>query len=242
MSTQVSNSRGQHSSIAAGRVQRTQVEVKEFGNTVNISKGNFHHTNFIIRNTQGKNLRQYWYVRGLINIFLIYFFAGLFSFFHVGAASAAIVLDILWILLFSQYMYIASTVIPIVVKHPVLPALQTINWVNTLLEVQVKVVDGRYIYLNTVDIAGLQVGNVEVQYKQADTAGLVVLSETGGTIRFQVLSPRARNEVVQTQVFSFLLLLGAIFHLFYAIACFIGVLAASKGGASSIFNNDNSSM
>ena len=123
-----------------------------------------------------------------------------------------------------------------------LPALHTINRINTLLEVQVKVVDGHYIYQKTVDTAGLQVGSVELQYSEANTAGLVVLSETGGTIRFQALSPRARSEAIQTQVFSLLLLLGAIFHLFYAIACFIGILVASKGGASSIFNNDNSSM
>ena len=81
MSTQVSVSRGQHSSVAAGHVQRTQLEVKEFGNTIDISKGSFHRTNFIIRNTLGKNLRQYWYVRSLINIFLIYFLLVYFHFF-----------------------------------------------------------------------------------------------------------------------------------------------------------------
>ena len=239
MSNQVSVTRGQHSSVAAGHVQRTEVEIKEFGKTVNISKGCFHRTNFIIKNTQGLSLRRYWYGRGLISIFLSYFVLGLLSFLHVGAASAAMVIDILWILLFSQYVNIACKVIPIVLKHPVLPALQTINRVNFLVEVQIKVVDGRYVYLNTVDTAGLQVGSVELQYNAARSAGLFQLSAASGTVRFQILSPKAHSDVRNTRAYSYLLLLGAIFHFLYALGCLIGILVFSEGKASTIFTDDN---
>ena len=239
MSNQVSVTRGQRSAVAAGHVQRTELEIKEFGKTVNISKGSFHRTNFIIKNTQGLSLRRYWYMKGFVIMFLIYFFVGLFSFFHVGAASAAIVIDVLWILLFSQYVNIACKVIPIVLKQPVLPALQTINRVNSLVEVQVKVVDGHYVYLNTVDTAGLQVGNVELQYNAARSAGLFQLSAASGTVKFQILSPKAHTDIRNTRAYSYLLLLGAIFHFLYALGCLIGILVFSEGKASTIFTDDN---
>ena len=239
MSKQVSVSRGQYTAVGAGHVQRTEMEVKSVGKSQFISKGCFHQTNFIIKNTQGLGLRRYWYMKGLVTMFLLYCCPGIFSFFHVGAASIVIVIDILWILLFSQYVNIACKVIPIVLKHPVLPALQTINKINTLLEVRIKVVDGRYIYLNTVDTAGLQVGNLELQYNEARSAGLFQLSSASGTIRFQVLSPRAHSNARQTQAFSFLLLMGAILHFLYALGCLIGILVVSGGMASTIFTDDN---
>uniref|UniRef100_A0A1X7UN65 Uncharacterized protein n=1 Tax=Amphimedon queenslandica TaxID=400682 RepID=A0A1X7UN65_AMPQE len=239
MSNQVSVSRGQHSAVGAGHVQRTEVEVKEFGKHQSISGGCFHQTNFIIKNTQGLSLHRYWYMKGFVKMFLLYCFIGLISFLHVIAASVFIVRDILWILLFSQYVNIACKVIPIVIKHPVLPALQTINRINTLLEVKIKVVDGRYIYLNTVDTAGLQVGNVEVQYNEARSAGLFQLSSASGTIKFQALSPRAHSRVRQTRAFSFLLLLGAIIHFLYALGCLIGILVVSGGMPSTILTDDN---
>ena len=239
MSNQVSVSRGQHTAVGAGHVQRTEVEVKEFGKNQSISSGCFHQTNFIIKNTQGLDLRRYWYMKGFVKMFLLYCFVGLISFLHVGAASIAIVIDILWILLFSQYVNIACKVIPIVLKHPTLPALQTINRINTLLEVRIKVVDGRYIYLNTVDTAGLKVGNLEVEYNEARSAGLFQLSSASGTIKFQVLSPRAHSRVRQTRAFSFLLLMGAILHFLYALGCLIGILVVSGGMASTILTDDN---
>uniref|UniRef100_A0A1X7UM82 Uncharacterized protein n=1 Tax=Amphimedon queenslandica TaxID=400682 RepID=A0A1X7UM82_AMPQE len=241
MSNQVSVSRGQRSAVGAGHVQRTEIEVKEFGKHQSISAGCFHQTNFIIKNTQGQSLRRYWYMKGFVKMFLIYFFVGFISFLHVIAASVVIVIDILWILLFSQYVNIACKVIPIVLKHPELPALQTINKINTFLEVRIKVIDGRYIYLNTVDTAGLQVGNVEVEYNEARSAGLFQLSSASGTIKFQVLSPVAKSRARQTQAFSFLLLLGAIIHFLYALGCLIGILVVSGGNPSTIlpFYDDN---
>ena len=239
MSSQVAISREQRSAVQAGQVTHTELEVKEFGKTVNLAKGCYHRTNFIIRNTQGKDLRRYWYIGGLINIFLGYFVIGLLSFLHVGFASGVFFIDILWIILFSQYVYIVHTVIPIVVKHPILPALQNINRVNMLLEVQITSVGGRYVYQKTVDTAGVRVGDVELQYNEASSAGLVHLSAASSTIRFQVLSPRAHGDVRQTRVYSYFLLLGAIFHLLYALACLIGILVVSEGKPSTIFSDDN---
>uniref|UniRef100_A0A1X7SQF1 Uncharacterized protein n=1 Tax=Amphimedon queenslandica TaxID=400682 RepID=A0A1X7SQF1_AMPQE len=241
MSNQVFVSQGQRPTVGAGHVQRTEVEVKGFGKTRYISGGCFHQTNFIIKNTQGQNLRRYWYMKGVVTMFLVYCFLGLLSFFHVSAASVVIVIDILWILLFSQYVNIACKVIPIVIQHPVLPALQTINQINKLLEVRIKIVDGRYICLNTVNYgtAGLQVGNLELQYNEARSAGLFQLSSASGTIKFQVLSPIAKNRVRQTRAFSFLLLLGAIIHFLYALGCLIVNLVVSGGMLSTILDDDN---
>lgn len=59
-----------------------------------------------------------------------------FSLLHVATAVIVFLFDIVFVVLFSQYVYITHAVIPHVLKHPIMLTLELINRINVLLEVE----------------------------------------------------------------------------------------------------------
>lgn len=220
------------SNVSGGHIQQTELQLKECGRKVTVDGGCFHRTNFVIRNTQGVKLTQYLYYQNLVAFFILYAVCSLpMAFLHIGVAIEVMVIDIVWLSVFAQYLRVVKKVIPIVLLHPVSPSLQ--GKVNAILEFQLVCIEGRYVCKTTNESVGLQVGDVELEYNQVHAAGMVHLTATGSKFKFQVLSPETYRQVEMTQNYSIFLFLAAGCHFVYALICLIGVLIASDGGASS---------
>ena len=229
-----------YSTINTGEVQQTDITMRGFGKTHFIGgdahKGCFWRANLVISNTQGVTLLKYWYFKGLVFAYVFYFMIMLgFSLLHVGTAVCVFIVDILFVILFSQYVYVAHTIIPSVLKHPIMLSLELINRINVLLEVEIREVEGRYAFVRTVNNSGVQENNIETPFNEATSAGLIQVTASNHIVRFQAISLTCYMQIRRTQLYSYFLLMSACFHLLFALYCMIVIPTVTKGGASFVF-------
>ena len=229
-----------YSSINTGRMHQADMRMRRFGKTLIIGddthKGCFWRANLVIKNTQGVSLQQYWYFKGLIFAYSFYFIIMMgFSLLHVATAVIVFLFDIVFVVLFSQYVYITHAVIPHVLQHPIMLTLELINRINVLLEVETTQVEGRYAFLRIVESSGVQDNNIERPFNVASSAGLIEVSATSSIVRFQAISWKCYQQICRTRLYSYLLLMSASFHIAFAFYCMIMIPAVTLGNASFVF-------
>ena len=126
--------------VTAGQASRTEVSVRETGNRVTIPNNPYLYANFFIVQSRayfpGRALKKYVYFRGLNTLFCLHLFSLLgLPFFLICTLHsagwfftfAALTVDIIAFLIYSQHLYINFTTIPWLLKLPVIPEQRLTN-------------------------------------------------------------------------------------------------------------------
>ena len=190
--------------------EQDRIEIKRTGKEVRIKNNIYDRTNHYIKASHGyvpedkeRKLTCYWYFTGLQWVFLAVFVVGLVSPSHFIFALTMGGISILFIVCFSQHMYVVITTIPIILKLPHQPD-NAMKLANDFYEISLE----KYTAIFAAS---------------PDTAvGMGV--KTKGMIKIHVLSTRARRQVTYTIVVSILALVASIFMIIYCFA--LGVYRA----------------
>lgn len=203
--------------------QQTKIQFREVGRTVRLI-GSFQKSNNIIHNAQWASqdhikLCRYAHFRGLLFVYCLYFgITAAGSFIHVGAAAGAALIDVLWLILFCQYIHVACKVVPLMLRQPATAFLDKLRQNNMLVEVKYTV-EGRAKVLRYVQLSEhfratvLNGQNIDLraEFNAVTSLGIYVASD--GTMTFQILSHSMKCHLRKTQCNSFFLLVFTILHL-----------------------------
>ena len=207
--------------VETGVVRGTKVGIKKTGTTVNVDRYMFAEANFYIEQSRiyfkGRKLTRYVYFSKVlhyiyIGVLILGFFGAVYNFI---IAFLAMLLNIPYLIMFTQHMYVNIQTMRYVLKQPVVPD-DTLPTSNAHLEITLE--------------------EFAASYAASQQAGLGLIVHGKGTVKIQVFADSAKDKMwlcinLSTCGFLGTLLLGIVYCPVFGL---IGVV--NGGGVAPAFS------
>ena len=164
--------------VEAGVLRGRVLNIKETGTPTSIPGDIYGACNFYIENSRdyvgGHPLTTYIYIQFMPYIYAVIFVASLLSPLHFSVAIVGIVLNVIFLILYSQHMYVNIKTMRYVLKQPGVPN-HLITSSNTFLEISLE--------------------EFAVTYAATKEAGFGIVSKEKGTVTIQVFKNATKGKM-----------------------------------------------